>query len=185
VARAGWLAGIVVSTLLLTGCSADDTVSAPPRPRTPTSPVTTTSPTPAPPELPTAARKNTKAGAVAFAHHYINLINFAAQSGDMDGLRWASQPQCRGCARLMQSIQKIYSQGGWIRTDGWSPRTWSSLGPTVGLRQDVAVVVFMPSEARKTSASSEVTNSEATKGAINFRLQYSRQRWLVAEMGLM
>jgi hypothetical protein len=126
VARPGWLAGVVVSTLLLAGCSGDEPTAGPPKPaEPPTSPVTTTSPTPAPPVLPAAARENSKAGAVAFAHHYIDLINYASGSGDVRGLRAVSGPRCASCQNFVSILRDLYRGGGFVQGGEWTVESYS------------------------------------------------------------
>jgi hypothetical protein len=184
--RPAWLAGVVVATLLVAGCSGDEPDAQPRKPSAPsTSPVATTSPSPTPPALPAAARRNSKAGAVAFAHHYIDLINYAAATGATDTLRASSESRCRGCARLIRSIDDIYSHGGWIRTPGWQPQSWTSLGKARDREWEITVSVRMPSEKRKTSDRAPVTRSKPSKGVANFRVEYGPQGWSMAEMGLL
>jgi hypothetical protein len=123
----GWLAGGVVAALLLAGCSGDEPAAEPPPLKAPTtSPVATESPTtPEPPVLPAAARENTKAGAVAFAHHYIDLINYATATGQSDGLLRASGAKCGACRETGRFIDRVYADGGFIRGGNWHPRSYS------------------------------------------------------------
>jgi hypothetical protein len=126
VSRPAWLAGVVVATLLVAGCSGDEPDAQPRKPSAPsTSPVATTSPSPTPPALPAAARRNTKAGAVAFAGYYVELLNHAALTGDVEQLRKVSQARCESCLSAIDTVEQIYGSGGSISHYGWHVRRYN------------------------------------------------------------
>jgi Family of unknown function (DUF6318) len=183
------LAGSLAATLVLAaGCSGEEPAAQPPETMSPsTSPVATTSPSPTPeaPELPAAARENTKAGAVAFAHHYIDLVNHAAVSGETSALSAASKSQCRGCSGLIQSIRSIYAAGGWIRTSGWELRSWSSPGPESARERVVTLRIHMPAERRKVASGADIKASEPDNSVVNMQVAYGGGGWATAEMGLL
>ena len=68
---------LVLPALTLAGCGGSSGDDPSPSPTV----STTTSASPTAPALPEAAMANTKAGAVAFARHYIELINYAQATG--------------------------------------------------------------------------------------------------------
>jgi Family of unknown function (DUF6318) len=114
--------------LLLAGCSSDEPQAKPPIPHAPnTSPVTSTSPSPSPPALPEAARRNTKAGAVAFAHHYIDLVNYATEHGEVKELLRSSGQDCGACREIGRFVTRVYAGGGNIQGGTWRPRSYSVL----------------------------------------------------------
>jgi hypothetical protein len=121
-----WLAGGIVAMLLASGCSSDGPQAEPPKPHSPsTSPVTTTSPSPTAPALPAAARRNTKAGAVAFSDFYVSLLNHAAQTGDVEPLRKFSGARCESCRSSITTVENIYAAGGSITHYGWHVRRYN------------------------------------------------------------
>jgi hypothetical protein len=110
--------------LLLAGCGGDPTAEPSPTPSTPvTSPVSTT---PTPPAMPDAAKANTKAGAIAFVRHYIELINYAQATGDVSALEKVEDPGCESCTSVRQGVHDIYSSGGHIDGGAWSAEVRSS-----------------------------------------------------------
>ncbi len=125
--RLHWLVSATVAVLLVSGCSGDEPAAGPRPASSPpgTTPVTTTSPTPSPPELPARAQENTKAGAVAFAHHFIELVNFASASGDARGVLSGSTGQCAACEEIAKFIRVVYRDGGEIRGGDWRPLSYS------------------------------------------------------------
>ncbi len=126
----GWRAGVVVAALLLSGCSGEEpSADHPPPSSPPTSPVTTTSPTPTPepPVLPAAARENTKAGAVAFADFYIDLVNYAMETGDVGVLRAVSDKSCASCQNFIAILSDVYSDGGSVEGGAWSVDSYSAI----------------------------------------------------------
>jgi hypothetical protein len=126
VSRPGWLVSIVVGTLLLAGCSGDEPAASPPSEPPSTTPAASP-PTPAPPSLPASARKPTKAGAVAFASFYVELMNHAATTGDVDSLRKFSGERCQSCLTTAGTVRRIYGRGGSIRGYNWRVTRYSAL----------------------------------------------------------
>ncbi|RLV56900.1 hypothetical protein D9V41_03785 [Aeromicrobium phragmitis] len=103
---------MAAAVLLLAGCS-----GAPPDEQ-PT-PTATASPTHAPPTMPELALDDSPAGAEAFVRHYIDVLNYAALTGDTSTLEELSSPECDGCRSYVDSIVETYRSGGYIRDESW------------------------------------------------------------------
>ena len=94
----------------LAGCGgADPAASDPP----------SVSPSPSPtgptaPALPRAARQHTKAGAIAFVRHYIDLINYAQASGDVAVVSSASVAGCSSCNSTNRYLHRLHASGGQL-----------------------------------------------------------------------
>jgi Family of unknown function (DUF6318) len=102
----------VVLLLGLAGCGGDPKTDPSPAPSTPvTSPASTT---PSPPAMPDAARANTRAGAIAFVRHYIDVFNHAQLTGSTDELSALSSPRCQDCQAAIQGLDQVYGAGGHI-----------------------------------------------------------------------
>lgn len=124
---------LLASVLLsgVAGCSAGAQPSGDPTTtprvnltRTPTTSETkTAAPTPpsrTEPELPAAAKAPTRSGAEAFVRYYIDLLNYAANTGDTKALR-AAATDCPGCDRYADLYKSTYQEGGYFRDPGWTP----------------------------------------------------------------
>ena len=103
------------SALALVGCSD-------PEPIEPNGPSTSATPTQVAPTLPEAAKEDSEEGAVAFVKHYIELLNYAANTGDVKPLRNASDPDCEGCSSYIEHYETTYENGGYFKDSGWKPR---------------------------------------------------------------
>lgn len=103
---------VAAVALLLTGCGGSP--AADPAPSATPSPSTTTPAVPTVPTLPQAAKQNTKAGALAFARHYIDLVNYAQATGDTKVLKAIEAPGCESCQSSRRYLDSIYSHGGRI-----------------------------------------------------------------------
>lgn len=87
----------------------------------PSTPVGTDDPPPevdGPPELPVAATRDTRRGAEAFVRHYVDLLNYATQTGDTSALKAASD-RCSGCDNYIEIFDDTYSSGGFLGSAGW------------------------------------------------------------------
>ena len=100
------------SALSLVGCSD-------PAPIEPNGPATSATPTQVAPTLPEAAKDDSEEGAVAFVKHYIELLNYASDTGDVERLREASDPKCVGCNSYIELYESTYANGGYFKDSGW------------------------------------------------------------------
>jgi hypothetical protein len=111
--------GAVALSFVVAGCGGDPKVDPSPTPSSPVaSPVSTT---PAPPVMPAEAKTDTKAGAIAFVKYYIELINHAQATGDVEPLRPVEGSGCESCQKVRRSIAQIYASGGSIKGGTWRP----------------------------------------------------------------
>jgi hypothetical protein len=69
--------------------------------------------------MPDAAKANTKAGAVAFVKYYIELINHAQATGDLDDLAALEGQRCESCRQVRDYLEGIYSSGGSVSGGEW------------------------------------------------------------------
>lgn len=106
----------------LAGCTEGDSQARPaPTTSDPTpSARVTAEPTPEPPTLPAAAKGRSVASAKSFVRHYVDLLNYAANTGDISSLDAAAQPVCGGCRDYVSLFDRTYSRGGFLKTKGWS-----------------------------------------------------------------
>ena len=66
------------------------------------------------PVLPEAAKAETKEGAIAFAKHWYEALNYAYQTGDFVPLDAVTGAGCRMCAKVRPGIVEWNSEGRWI-----------------------------------------------------------------------
>lgn len=125
-----------LSLLIFTGCSGGETTpgatAAPDSPSasasTPASPIVSPTPTasykPADasgkaqnvpvPELPEAAKAETKEGAIAFASHWFALLSYGYETGELAPLEAVTSPGCDPCVKAKSVINAWHSEGRWI-----------------------------------------------------------------------
>lgn len=104
---------LVVAALLLVlvgGCSSD------PEPK---EPKPSAKPTITAPTMPAQAKENTDEGAAAFVDHYVQVLNYAAATGDVDELSRLSSPDCQGCQSYIKLYRETYKVGGYIKGGEW------------------------------------------------------------------
>jgi len=109
--------GIVLATaLVLAACSSD------PAPREPDPPASSApaTPTVAAPTMPPQASEDSPEGAAAFVKHYVDVLNYAAATGDVEELTHLSSESCDGCQRYITLYQETYEAGGYFKGGDWT-----------------------------------------------------------------
>lgn len=106
------IALLMTATMLFAGCTED-------KPREP-DPTTKPSPTPTVPSMPAEANEKTVGGAAAFVKHYIALLNYSSDTGDVAALSGATDAACEGCHAYVSLYKSTYANGGYFRDPGWS-----------------------------------------------------------------
>lgn len=76
--------------------------------------------------MPTQAQNGSEAGAIAFVKHYIDVFNYASNTGDVKELKRLSDPKCEGCNSYIDHFTDTYSHGGYFRDSGWQARNLST-----------------------------------------------------------
>lgn len=107
---------MAVLCLLLASCSADPEPRFGPPPSSPTSPTATQS-SEAPESEPWEVKS--KAGAVAFARHWVDVFNQAQASGVTSELRSVSTRRCASCQGYIEQLEDLYGSGGRLESEGW------------------------------------------------------------------
>lgn len=178
--------GAVALSLVLAGCGGDP--EAPPDATATTSGVSTTPstpPTPSAPALPEAATANTKAGAIAFVRHYVEVQNYAARTGQTKELAALSQEACDECRAILNRIKRVYAQGGHIEGDGWAPVAVRHLanapGPT-DLDYVVARLRVSPQSIFDGPSASPSVFAGNERLLMTFGLKHSSPGWQLARM---
>ncbi|WP_356815776.1 DUF6318 family protein [Arthrobacter sp. Bi26] len=66
------------------------------------------------PELPEAAKAETKEGLEAFARYWYTTLSYAYETGDIEPLELVSSPTCVSCGRVKEVVQGWNSEGRWL-----------------------------------------------------------------------
>ena len=102
---------LVLACALPAGCGGSGTAADP----APSDAAASPSPSgPVVPALPDAARKHTKAGAVAFVRHYIDLMNHVQKTGRTAPIAGVSLPDCSSCNTTNRYVRRLYEAGGHL-----------------------------------------------------------------------
>lgn len=174
-------AGVIAASLLLGGCGPNPAPRSLPKPSTSPSPSSSTAPAATPPVLPAAARLKTKAGAIAFARHYVDLINFAQATGRLDGLRAVEEASCKSCAKAESYLRDLYGHGGALHGGAFKVRSASALmnPATRGWLVEVGVL-FGPQRVDHPSPTPDET-PQGGRLPINVQVAWRSKGWRVLE----
>lgn len=150
---------LAIATLLLLSSCTDDPGPIEPGPSTPN----TTAPRP-----PAQVGQDTPEGAAAFVSHYIEVMNFAAKSGDVAPLSALSSPRCQGCREYIELYRDVYAAGGNFEGGEWSPTDFE-----LEIRRrttDVFVRIDAAEGRVKPDASSGTQTEKAFEGDVVFEV---------------
>ena len=66
------------------------------------------------PELPEAAKAETKEGAIAFAGYWFSLLSYGYESGELTPLESVTSTACEPCEKAKGVIRAWHSEGRWL-----------------------------------------------------------------------
>jgi hypothetical protein len=167
----------VVLLLALAGCGGDPKADPSSSPSSPsTSPVSTA---PSAPVMPEEAKADTKAGARAFVKYYIELINQAQATGDVDALATAEDPGCRSCANARQTLNSIYGTGGHIEGGEFTASISEvTRRPEMNEWTVFAAVKFAPQQVVRSDGT---TSLKGGRSVMTLVVSYVGSNWLVKQ----
>ena len=157
------------------------TVSSSPSPTTSPTTSSTSEPTPKPkdpvePALPAAAKAPGTEGAGAFGRYYIRLLNYASQTGDIEGLRSAAN-HCDGCRMYEQLFSETYSRGGSFTGNLWSPY---AVTVTSADREYVVLALVKAARGRyKPHADAQARPLKADRYSLRFAVERTGGAWSI------
>jgi hypothetical protein len=157
----------------------------------PTTPAASTTATPAttppagPPERPPAAEGLTLAAAEAFIRHYIDLMNYASQTGDTSALTAASEGGCRRCQQYADFVKKVNEANGGLSGDYRERvKEVSELVRGGSGRLGGSAIVTIGAYTTKASPSAKPVTSKAKTYTEQVALSPAGGNWIMYEMKL-
>jgi hypothetical protein len=182
--------GVVVGAAIavtLTSCSGSEAEPAPPD----TTTETPKQPSPSPgdehdgqveqePAAPPAAHRPGRAGAIAYAKHFLDLLNYAKSTGSVQGLRSASAG-CDGCEHYADEYKSLYDVGGSYRGALWRATTTTAYTAGGG-DQYVFLTVAAQEGAYTEDADSQAVAYKPSKYKLRLRISRQADGWRVTEM---
>ena len=150
---------LAIAMLLLLSSCTDDPGPIEPKPSAPKA----TAPSP-----PAQVRQDTPEGAAAFVSHYIEVLNFAARTGNVSPLTALTSPRCDGCREYIGLYKDVYAAGGNFEGGEWSP---SDFELEVHRKTTDVFVRIDADEGRvKPNASSSTRTEKAFDGDVVFEV---------------
>lgn len=175
-----------VTTVAVVGlsaaCGGDNPAPSTAQSASPASPSSSASTEPSAPDIPRAATQPGRRGAAAFVRHWVDVLNYAGQTGDTRGLRRISTTDCVRCAALWEGIDQVYAADGEITGGGWQVLSTKEYGPTQGR---VFVDATIRSQEQTLTPSEGATPTEfpgVEKRLRAFVLRPIADGWKVAEL---
>jgi hypothetical protein len=183
------LALACLGAVLITGCTSNPEASHPsPQPTTPAASTTATratTPPAGPPERPAAAEGLTLAAAEAFYRHYVDLMNYASQTGDTAPLLAASESGCERCKEYADFVAKINEANGGLSGDYRERvKEVSELVRGSSGRVGGSALVSVGAYTTKESPSAKPIVSKAASYTEQIALSPSGANWAMYEMKL-
>jgi len=169
--------GVAIAVLAFAGCSDE------PEPRfgDPTeSPSASESTTSAAAE-PEPWEEKSKAGAVAFARHWIDVFNEAMLSGSTKEMRAISGPGCKACEGYSDQIDDLYAKGGRLEGDGWVVDVSSVPPGPITSRAQVSLRITRTKQSVFTGKGA-VRKYDATHATYLAELGWTEATWRMASL---
>lgn len=161
--------------------SAAPTIDARPTPASSTAPARNI----AVPELPEAAKQNTKEGFEAFVYYYVSLLDYAYQTGDTGPARAKADDGCTMCKVATEDIDRSFKSGMWNVGGNVSISAFATDGEPDINGLWVAQVTLNQSELANASAARGVSTSHpATSASLLATAEYANGDWSMFDLGL-
>jgi hypothetical protein len=185
---------LLSGSLLVSGCGGGATAGPSPT-GGPSSAAATADPRPTPasstaparnvpvPALPEAAKQNTREGFEAFVRHYIDLLDYAYQTGDTKPALAAAAPDCTMCNTITSDVKKTYTTGKWIVGGDLTLESYASDGtPDV---DEIWFAYLKISQRPFTDFSTDGPGGSASGGVANIGAsgEFSGGAWRMWDLG--
>lgn len=133
----------------------------------------TSSPPESPPPMPRSAKDDTDSGAIAFTKHYVDVLNYAAVTGDTDELKRLSSPKCEGCQEYIDLYEKVYSDGGYYKDGEWALSDFDLRSGVTDNARAISAHVRVAQGSHKAADDDSEVREEAEEYRLLFNIQVS------------
>lgn len=174
------LFGIVLG-LMLVGCNSNPEPAPLPTEGVTSSATTTPTQSPTPPTMPAEAEGTNKAAAKAFVRHYIDLVNHAMATGDVEPLRRSSAPSCSSCEAVIENIDGLYGAGGRLEGEGWEVTALQLVSRQGASRPIVQAGIMVHPQRRIAHQEAVPEHFDGGRNLMTFFLKRSAQVWAVTK----
>ena len=163
----------IAALVLLTGCTDDpEPIEPPASPR-----VSATQPA-----MPSKARENTASGAATFVSYWVEVSNYASQTGNTRELTRISDEECEGCRSYIDLYEETYAAGGYFKGSEWR---LSNVEVQPGASEHLVFAhVNAPVGTFKTTGDSRVERGNQEDSDLVFGVSFSASEWRVTQLGL-
>ncbi|AMM32020.1 hypothetical protein SA2016_1340 [Sinomonas atrocyanea] len=138
------------------------------------------------PEMPAAAKENTKAGFEAFTQYWFDAVTYALETGDTAPLKAISKPDCKICNGYIARADRVAGGNGWNVGPRWTVKGFSSTLKLDPLGQALGYFLIDESAATQYSRDGSVAKSQqalsddAPKAIYAI---YANGKWLTTQAG--
>lgn len=180
------LVAALVASAALAGCTSDGpdadpspaATSATGSPTASAPPSGTPSPS-GPPTLPAEAQGRSKAAAVAFVEHWIDVINYTGETLDTGPLRELSAPSCGPCAGIMATIDEVDRKRARIEGQQWTAISVEALSPTGVIQVRAAIDI---ADSREISRDGGIRRFDGGRALYVLSLAPKGNSWVVQDI---
>jgi len=134
------------------------------------------------PKMPAQAHEDTPEGAAAFVKHYIDVFNYASNTGDVAELSRLSDPKCAGCQGYIRLYRDTYKAGGYFKGSDWVLGDVDLEFGGVETYVDSHVKATVGRYKDSSGAEEKLGNSEDTD--IAFAVALKGPGWKITQLGL-
>lgn len=194
---------LVASVLALTACTGGSATTSgnETTPASPTASATSSAtPTPTPvykpadakgkaqnvpvPELPEAAKAETKEGLEAFAAYWYSALSYAYETGDTAPLEVASGPNCVFCAGLLNGVAAAWRDGRWVEGGTIETPSVTVQFSLEGVPQATIQVIQQQIGIHRSDGSLYQEPTKATNTASQATATFGENGWKLTDLGL-
>ncbi len=135
------------------------------------------------PELPAMANSMSVAGAQEFSKYYIELMEYAWNTGETATLKAVSAEECQFCLSMITSIDEHYSSGGWADGVAYSINSLEDPSPIPGNANAVALFAHVVEAAHHLYDGSQLVEIEEDRSLLELHACWAETSWTICAGG--
>lgn len=131
--------------------------------------------------MPDEARGTSRKAAVAFVRHWVDTLNYSAETLDSAPLRELSSSDCTACNDMIQTMDRLARRGGYVEGHEWTVGEIAPVSRESTAAQVQAQLSFAASQTvRATGGTPEPY--PAGESVFTFSLDRQANQWVVVRV---